>query len=322
MPGGFDIARRRSGGIRGVGRDLVLEGDVVVRRRLTRQLGQTRRGIGLGHLVGVRGVHEPLHGVGLATGRGEVVRIRVEQAGAPRVAARRVQLRHLEADDGRVQLTEVAPGAGGDDRELDGLGPVELARLGASCEIERTLGAAEGTLDVGHHREVAGTTAHAASGTQLPEGLGPLTRVVGGDAGRLADQRDPRRAVPGVAGMSQRLVRVVVDERARGDEVPRDGLGRVLLQATQVTTDLGVQLGGRHVVGERRRRDPDLVGIAAIPALSLVTGPALRRATGLGACGPVAIPVWRPTVVAGAGGPLAPLVAAEPVIAVAGSTTL
>ena len=112
------------------------------------------------------------------------------------------------------------------------------------------------------------------------EGLGPLTRVVGGDAGRLADQRDPRRAVPGVAGMSQRLVRVVVDERARGDEVPRDGLGRLLLQAAQVTTNLGVQLGSRHVVGERRRRDPDLVGIAAILALSLVTGPALRRATG------------------------------------------
>jgi hypothetical protein len=123
--------------------------------------------------------------------------------------------------------------------------------------------------------------------------------------------------------MSQRLVRVVVDERARGDEVPRDGLGRVLLQATQATTDLGVQLGGRHVVGEWRRRDPDLVGIAAIPALSLVTGPALCRATDLGACGPVAIPVWRPTVVTGAGGPpLAPPVAPEPVIAVAGSTTL
>jgi hypothetical protein len=122
--------------------------------------------------------------------------------------------------------------------------------------------------------------------------------------------------------MSQRLARVVVDERARGDEVPRDGLGRVLLQATQVTTDLGVQLGGCHVVGERRRRDPVLVGIAA-PALGLVTGPALRRATDLGTCGPVAIPVWRPTVVTGAGGPpLAPPVAPEPVIAVAGPTTL
>ena len=84
------------------------------------------------------------HGVGLAPGRGEVVRVRVEQAGAPRVAARRVQLRQLEADDGRVQLTEVTPGAGGDDRELDGLGPVQLPCLGAACEVERALGAARG----------------------------------------------------------------------------------------------------------------------------------------------------------------------------------
>ena len=77
-------------------------------------------------------------------------------------------------------------------------------------------------------------------------------------------------------------VGVVVDERAGRDEVPRDGLRGLLLQAPQVAAHLGVQLGGRHVVGKRRRRHPDLVGAPAVAALGPVARPALARATGLG----------------------------------------
>ena len=125
-------------------------------------------------------------------------------------------------------------------------------RLRAAGQLDRALRPPESSLDVRHHRQVPGPTAHPPGGPQLAEGLAPLTGVVGGDAGGLADGRDPRRPVPGVARVRQRLLGIVVDERPRGDEVARDGVGRVLLQTRAVPADRSVQFGGGDVVGQRR----------------------------------------------------------------------
>src|SRR6185503_18869410 len=108
-------------------------------------------------------------------------------------------LRQLQADHGGVELAQIAAGTGGDDGQLDRLGTAELARLRTARQVQGTLGAAERTLDVGHHREVPGPTTHPPGRAQLAESLGPLTGVVRGDAGGFANRRDAGCAVAGVA---------------------------------------------------------------------------------------------------------------------------
>ncbi len=323
---------------RGGGDVLLAELDVVVRQRLSGQLRQARRSVRLARVVRIGGVDEPLHGLRLASRRRKVVGVRVEQPGAPRLAVRRVQLRELQADDGGVELAEVTAGAGSDDRQLDRLGAAELSRFRASSQIDRTLGAAERPLDVRHDREVPGPATHPAGGAELPESFGPLAGVVRRDARSLSHGSDARCAVPRVAGVSEGLVGVVVDERAGRDEVPRDGLRGLLLQAPQVAAHVGVQLGGRHVVGKRRRRHPGLVGAPAVAALGPVARPAFARATGLGTAGaavavvatgrpvapePLAGAVGRAAVLARTGrSAVGTLVAREPRAPGAGTTAL
>ena len=126
--------------------------------------------------------------------------------------------------------------------------------------------------------QVPGPATHPAGGPQLAERLGPLPGVVGGDAGRLAHDSDSGRPVAGVAGVLQRLLGVVVDQRASRDEMPGHLLGDVLLQTAQVAAGVGVQLRSCHVVRQRRLRDPDLVRSPTLAHLGLVAGPALPRA--------------------------------------------
>jgi hypothetical protein len=77
-----------------------------------------------------------------------------------------------------------------------------------------------------------GTATHTTCRTQLRQRLGPLACVVGRYACGFPYDRDARRSSPRVAGVGERRCRIFVDERPGGDEVPRHGLGDVLLQTT------------------------------------------------------------------------------------------
>jgi hypothetical protein len=50
----------------------------------------------------------------------------------------------------------------------------------------------------------------------------------------------------------EREFRVLVHQLARGHQVPRHGVGGIALQAAQVASHLGVEPGGRDVVGQGR----------------------------------------------------------------------
>ena len=132
----------------------------------------------------------------------------------------------------------------------------QLAGLRAAGQLERALGAPEGTFDVGHHRQVAGPAAHPAGRPQLAQGLGPLAGVIGGDAGGLTHDRDPRRPLPGEPGVLERLLRILVDQHAGGHQMPRHLVGEVLLQATEVPAGLGVELARGDRLVQRRLGQP------------------------------------------------------------------
>ncbi len=234
--------------------------------------------------VGVVGVHEPLHRLRLAAGGEQVVGIGVEEPGAPRVPPRRVELGDLQPDDRGVQLAEVAPGTRRDDEQLDAFRRDESPRFRPAGEVEGPLGAAESTLDVGHHRDVPGHAAHPPGGPEVAERLAPLARVIGDDPGRLPDDRDPRRASPRVAGVLERAVGVLVDQQAGRDQVARHRLRRVLLEPAQVPSHVGVQLLRRHRIGQCRLRDERPLGGLRNPArrpAAVRTVAAGRTATGV-----------------------------------------
>jgi hypothetical protein len=80
--------------------------------------------------------------------------------------------------------------------------------------------------------------------------------VVRGDAGGLAYDGDPRGPCTREPGVLERACRILVDQPARGHQVARHALGRIALQAPQVASHLGVELGGRDVVGQGRLAHP------------------------------------------------------------------
>ena len=206
--------------------------DPVVGQRLTGQIGDAEVSVGLPVDVGIGGMHEPLQGVGLTPGGQEVVGIGVEQPRAPRIPTAGLQLRKLEGDNSRIELVEVTARTRHDDGQLD-LGTArQLPRFRPAGEFDRPLRAAHGPLDVGHHGQMPGTATHAACRAQFRQRLSPLACVVGRDACGFSDDRDARCAPTCVAGVGECRSRVFVDERPGRDEVPRHGLGDVLLQAT------------------------------------------------------------------------------------------
>ena len=92
--------------------------------------------------------------------------------------------------------------------------------------------------------------AHPPDGPQLAERLGPFAGVVGGQPGRLPDERHPGRPGPGEAGVFQGELGVLVDEPSGRDQVPADELGGRLGEAAQLAAGLGVEVGVLDVVGK------------------------------------------------------------------------
>ncbi len=197
-------------------------------------------------------MQEPLQAFFGPPGGDESVGVGVEETGSRCTGPLRVEIGRLQGDDGLVVLTEIHAGAGQDDAQLCCLVAGQLASFLAPAQFERLLRATETAFAVGHDGEQSGTTGHAACCAEFGQRLRPLTGVIGGDAGGLADDRDAAGALTGGASMRERGAGIVVEQATGHHQMPGDGVRVRLVQAQQIATDRRVELGRLDVVGDIR----------------------------------------------------------------------
>ena len=130
--------------------------------------------------------------------------------------------------------------------------PVSSAASGRTGQFDRALRAANSAFAVGDQRKQRRLAAHPASSAQFGQRLGPVTAVVGRDADGLSDRGYPAGPGAGSAGMRQRRLGVVLEEFACSDEMPRHDVGRGPIQGREFAADLGRQLLGFDLGGNRR----------------------------------------------------------------------
>ena len=149
-------------------------------------------------------------------------------------------------------LPEVGARAGHDDAQLVGVVAGEFGGLGRAGQFDRAFRAANSAFAVGDQRKQRRLAAHPAGSAQFGQRLGPVAAVVGRDADGLSDRGDPAGPGAGSAGMRQRRLWVVVEEFAGSDEMPRHDVGSGPIQGREFAADLGRQLLGFDVGGNRR----------------------------------------------------------------------
>ncbi len=94
--------------------------------------------------------------------------------------------------------------------------------------------------------------AHPARRAQFGERLRPVAAVVGGDSDGFADRGDPARARACGPGVRQRGFGILVEEFTGRDQMPRDRVGGASVQCCEFAADLGRQLLGLDLGGDRR----------------------------------------------------------------------
>jgi hypothetical protein len=115
-------------------------------------------------------------------------------------------------------------------------------------------GAPERAFTVSHDSQVARIPRNPPSRSQLAERFGPLTRSVGRDTSRFAHDSDARGPRSRRSRMSQRLLRIDVDQLSCRHEVPSDGFGIRLGQGAQFRANGRVQPPRIRIVGADRGR--------------------------------------------------------------------
>src|SRR5690606_7450867 len=91
-----------------------------------------------------------------------------------------------------------------------------------------TLFRSEGAFGIGDHSDVHVTASHAAHRSQFREGFGPFPGAVSGESESFSNDRNARCLRLRISRMGQGGLRVIVDQHARGDEVPTHTFGEVL----------------------------------------------------------------------------------------------
>jgi DNA-binding MarR family transcriptional regulator len=205
--------------------------------------------VGLTAGVGRRGAGERVPGLVGASGIEERIRVSVEEPRRPGTQPPPAgQLGHLQGDHGGVRESLIPADPGLDDAQLDLGGAVEGAAVGLADQGQRPVRPAQGTLAVGHHRKVVVASGHPPRGSQLSQGFGPPSGLVGSDPGRLPDHAHPGREALG--DLSVCIPLLGVRGHSRGDQVTGHGVGQFVRQAVQLGTRLGVELRGSDGVRE------------------------------------------------------------------------
>ncbi|MDQ1660187.1 MAG: hypothetical protein QOJ68_167 [Blastococcus sp.] len=198
----------------------------------------------------------------------------------------------LEHQTSRCRFSQIAPCAGLDEAQLGGLLRLRGGGERLGDQAQGNLGATEGALAVGQHGTVTLVATHSPIGAQLPGSLGIVPGGVGGHADRLPDSRHPRRPIARSPRMGKCGGRVVVDERPRGDEVPRYAVHIPRVETTQRRPNSLIEIPDVDPLGDlgtRRQRwtavltrgiGPPAVGSSVLPG---------RTVALLGTRGPVAL---------------------------------
>ena len=177
-----------------------------------------------------------------------------------------VQADPFQMSQGRIDLPEIGPGAGHHDAQFGSRVSVEFVGLGGPGQLDRPLGMSEGSLAVGHHREMPWATTHPTRRAQLTDGFGPFTGAVGDETDGFPHDTDPAAPCPGGAGVPPGLFGFVVGESAGGHQVRGHPIGALLAQTTKVTADLQVQRVGGRPFGQVRPGLADVFLAAARPS--------------------------------------------------------
>ncbi len=197
-------------------------------------------------------VEEPLQSVFDTTSCNEGIGVGVEQPSRSFTGTRCVQILGLQCDNCLIELTEIHAGACDDDPQLRRLVARKQGSLVATAELDRAFWSTQTAFAVGHDSDQTRSTSHSTGSTKLGESFSPFTGVVRGDSGSFTNDRNSAGALTRSASVEQCKFRIFVDELARHDQVTRNCVGVVLVEAEQIPTNGRVQLGGLYVVGQIR----------------------------------------------------------------------
>src|SRR5690606_14463266 len=131
----------------------------------------------------------------------------------------------------------------------------------------------EPALAVGLDGSVSVDAREPADRPQLAQRLGVAPGGEGGERRGLADDVDTPSTAHGRLGVLVGLLRVVLEQPSRHDEVLRDALGVRLRQGAQPRPCCPVELCGLHALGDLRLRGPVGTGRTRLRAVAVVTSP-------------------------------------------------
>src|SRR5580700_1617985 len=138
-------------------------------------------GVSLAVDIRAGGATEPLARIFFAPGVDQCVGVRVVQPRILRTDPLLGQLRDLQRDDGRIGQALVPANARFNDLQLNLRLPVRLLRLAPGRDLERPVLTAEGSLAVGHERQVGVAPGQPARSPELGERRAPVPSLVSRD---------------------------------------------------------------------------------------------------------------------------------------------
>ena len=147
-------------------------------------------------------------------------------------------------------LTEIGAGPGFDDPQLDPGRGIQVGLRALAGELQRLLGAAEGTFAVGQHREVFVVPAHPAQRPIFAEGRGVILGGVGGLGDRGAHHRQPGGQPASDLGVGVRQFRVLIDQQPGGEQSRTYLVGEIGRQTPQLGLHPARELTQIEILGE------------------------------------------------------------------------
>ncbi len=161
----------------------------------------------------------PLLRLVVAPHRSKCLGVGTEQTRAVGECTVDIQLRDLELRHCRVQLSQVGPGAGGNNGQFNLAGSIQILGFLRAGNVQGAVGPAQATFTVGHHGQMHVGAADAPEGAELAERFTVVAGSVSSQSHGFTHGSQPSAATAGCKGVLEGQLGLVINQAAGHDQV-------------------------------------------------------------------------------------------------------